>query len=175
MQSFLFSKAISSSSRIPDPDPAPPTPTSSDNTEPASIAGRRFREAQKQNLSTTELIGLEKETYRNMLNGYFDSTQGYRIVDKGPVEQPLLTKSGKMVPGEYTAVTIIERRAKGTKVPHCVHVYSHPFEDLEIPDLMRMLSGVVDGLRGEGRLSGQEGIFGIVMLGQQISFFQVNR
>jgi len=100
-----------------------------------------------------------------MLNGYFNSSQGFRLVDKGPLDQPLVTKSGKIVPGEYTPVTIIERRVKGTKVPHCVHVYSHPFEDLEIPDLMRVLSGVVDGLRGEGRLTGHGGVFGIVMLG----------
>jgi hypothetical protein len=100
-----------------------------------------------------------------MLNGYFNSSQGFRLVDKGFLDQPLLTKSGKIVPGEYTAVTIIERRAKGTKVPHCVHVYSHPYEDLEIPDLMGALRDVVGGLRRERRLSGQEGVFGIVMLG----------
>jgi hypothetical protein len=169
MQNFLFSKAISSSSSIPNPQLS--TPAFSDNTDPTSIASRRLREAQNKNLSTLELIGLEKETYRNMLNGYFSSTQGYRIVDKGPLDQPLITKSGKTIPREYTAVTIIDRRAKWTKVPHCVHVYSHPYEDLEIPDLMRVLSGVIDGLRGEGRLSGQEGVFGIVVLGQQISFF----
>jgi hypothetical protein len=110
-----------------------------------------------------------------MLNGYFSSSQGFRLVEKGPFSQPPLTRSGKTVPGEYTALTIIEKRAKGTKVPHCVHVYSYPYEDLEVQDLMGPLRDMVNRLRGEGRLSGQEGVFGILMMGQQISFFQVDR
>jgi len=126
-------------------------------------------------MSIPELIDLEKETYRVMLNGYFSPSQGFRLVEKGPLSQPLLTKGGKIVPGDYTALAIIERRAKGTKTPHCVHVYSHPYEDLEVQDLLVPLRDVVDGLRGEGRLGGQEGVFGILMMGQQISFFQVNR
>jgi hypothetical protein len=108
------------------------------------VASKRLREGQKENLSIPELIDLEKETYRVMLNGYFSPSQGFRLVEKGPLSQPLLTKGGKIVPGDYTALAIIERRAKGTKTPHCVHVYSHPYEDLEVQDLLVPLRDVVD-------------------------------
>jgi hypothetical protein len=55
-----------------------------------------------------------------------------------------------------------------------VHVYSYPYEDLEIGDLMGPLRDVVDGLRGERREEVEwsgGGFFRIVMMGQQISFF----
>jgi hypothetical protein len=189
MQSFLANKGIPSSSSSSNPNPQPSTstsqPASSSNVNPPSgfsapildEARNHLLSGQKKNSnpSTSELISLEKESYRITLNGYFSPSNGFRLVEKGPLSQPLLTKSGKMVPGEYTALTIIERRARGTKVPHCVHVYSYPYEDLEIGDLAEPLRDVVDGLRGEGRLSGQEGVFGIVMMGQEISFCQVNR
>jgi hypothetical protein len=187
MQSFLTSKGVSSSPLSSNPNPQPSTSTSraapTDNINPPpgfsapilDAARAHLLSGQKNNPTIPELIELEKEGHRIMLNGYFSSSQGFRLVEKGPFSQPLWTKSGKIVPGEYTALTIIERRAKGTKVPHCVHVYSYPYEDLEVQDLMGPLRDVVDGLRGEGRLSGQEGVFGIMMVGQQISFFQVNR
>jgi len=69
------------------------------------------------------------------------------------------------VPESYLCLSKI----MGPKGPKAIHLYAHPYGNLEMGDLARCLSGKVKELGIEGP------VFGIGSLGSEISFFHIGR
>lgn len=80
--------------------------------------------------------------------------------------RPLLTQSGDVVPESHLRLSHV--LLVGQAMPTAVHMYAHPYGNLEIEDLFKYLHGVVEEL---GMKNG--GVFGIANLGKQISFVQI--
>lgn len=78
-----------------------------------------------------------------------------------------MTRDGKVVPQSHVQLSHI--KVVGQAVPRTLHIYAHPYGNLDMGVLMKYLSDAAREL--ELRQGG--GVFAIAQLGSEISFAQI--